>query len=96
MNRGAPRSGSVDQLVRCTAAALRAAGMQHLLWKLGQSHVVGLVRTLNSRPSVPQVLSNEHRQELQRFFAPDVGALAELLREDLRTIWFDYEDAMTR
>ena len=73
-----------------TAARLRDAGLAHWVWTVGRSRPMDWLRRLNARPIAAPSLSAQNQLDLQRIFAPDVQALEDLLRQNLRTIWFDY------
>jgi Sulfotransferase domain len=96
VSRGAPRIGALDSLMQRLATSLRRIGLEHVVWVLGRSRAVEVLRRLNTRPSVQQPLSEAQRAALQAIFAPDVRALETLLQKDLRERWFDYEGALER
>jgi hypothetical protein len=78
------------------ATSLRRSGLEHVVWALGRSRAVEVLRRWNTRPSVQQPLAEAQRAALQAIFALDVRILETLLQRDLRERWFDYEGALER
>ena len=90
-SRGAPRWKALDTFMQTSAACLRAVGLGHIVWRMGRSGAVELLRRLNARAPVQQPVSEACVRALRQRFAPDVRGLAALIQRDLRDLWFEYD-----
>lgn len=87
-SRGAPRLGRLDQWLKRGAAALRSAGFDRLVWRLGRSRWVEFVRRLNARPLTLQPLPADALAALYESFAPEARATAEIIGREVPASWF--------
>ncbi len=86
-SRGAPRSRLLDQWLKRRAAALRRAGFDRLVWRLGRSRLVEFVRRLNAPPLTPQPLPATALEALYASFADEVRATVELIGREVPASW---------
>ena len=68
----------------------RKLKLDEVVASLGRSKVVGAIETLNTRPLERRDCSELERKRLEDTYASDVRGLAELIKRDLRSVWFEY------